>query len=206
MKNWELEEKPFKDAKVRDIRTKKELSWPYLKSPEQFAFEDKFLPNIFDSDTGEYNPKREDGKVVKTTPENVPKYTVNSIQRLKRKDGCEYLLSMGTIHAHNALGNEITWPVFHPEKYLLTKMVYEQEWDDTKKMVVNNCKGPGFTEVVYTLPFNENNLKQLFDSRVNDDISFIVKDEVTDRTIGVHPEPNIQATYKRFLLPFKDLF
>ena len=60
-------------------------------------------------------------------------------------------------------------------------------------------------ETVYEMPFNEKNLKEVFDLRENDSIQFSVKDE--GHGPGGHPvevkkEPNINDTFKLFLKPF----
>ena len=57
-----------------------------------------------------------------------------------------------------------------PEKWLKTNFEYQKDWDPKRKAIVKNCTGPGSSETVYTLEFNEANLKQLFDKRENDHI------------------------------------
>jgi hypothetical protein len=57
------------------------------------------------------------------------------------------------------------------------------------------------------LPFNEKNLKQLFDNREDDyNITFTVKDEASEKAVEVKREPNINDTFKLFLKPFQYLF
>ena len=79
-------------------------------------------------------------------------------------------------------------------------------WDPKRKAIVKNCTGPGSSETVYTLEFNEANLKQLFDKRENDHIMWVVKEEQSGLAKQIAPEPNINDTYKLFLKPFEYLF
>ena len=46
-----------------------------------------------------------------------------------------------------------------PEKWLKTNFEYQKDWDPKRKAIVKNCTGPGSSETVYTLEFNEANLK-----------------------------------------------
>jgi UDP-galactopyranose mutase len=63
------------------------------------------------------------------------------------------------------------------------------------------------TETVYEMPFNEKNLKELFNLRENDmDIQFIVKDEAAGKAVSVRKEANVNDTLKLFQKPFDHLF
>ena len=135
---------------------------------------------MVDPDTGYYYPKRdEEGKPVKTTPDNVPKHTITTIIRLRRKDSTEYLLSKSYLLGHDAFGEPARRYVPWPEKCDKTHFNYEKAYDPKRKAIVKNCVGPGLVETIYTLPFNEENLKTLYDKRQDDSISWVVKDEQT---------------------------
>jgi hypothetical protein len=127
------------------------------------------------------------------------------ILRIKRKDNTEFLYSKGNLISYDGLGDEVKHYVSMSEKWLKTDFVYEKDWDPKRKTIVNTCIGPGTSEDVYTLEFNEANLKQLFDKRENDYIGWIVKDEQTYPK-QVSPEPNINDTFKLFLKPFDFLY
>lgn len=59
---------------------------------------------------------------------------------------------------------------------------------------------------MYEMPFNEKNLKELFNLRENDaDIMLIVKDEAGGKPTSLRKEPNINDTLKLFLKPFNYL-
>lgn len=66
--------------------------------------------------------------------------------------------------------------------------------------------GPGMNEEVFTLEFNEKNLKQLFDKRENDDINWVVKEEQSATPKQIAKEPNVNDTFKLFLKPFSYLY
>ena len=93
-----------------------------------------------------------------------------------------------------------------PEKWLKTNFEYQKDWDPKRKAIVKNCTGPGSSETVYTLEFNEANLKQLFDKRENDNLQWVVKEEQSGIAKQIAPEPNINDTFKLFLKPFEYLY
>lgn len=206
MPKYALQRKPFDDAKIRDIRSGKWGTWPYNpRDVSERVWKEHFLDKVVD-DEGNFYPKRdEEGRPVKTTPDNIPKYEVTTIVRVKRKDNSEFLLSKGNFIGYDALGDKVIHFVTYPEVWEKTNFVYEKQWDDKKKMIVKNCMGPGGMEQVYTLEFNEKNLKQLFDKRQDDNINFVLKDEISSSTKAV-AGVNIQETYKLFLKPFSYLF
>ena len=125
------------------------------------------MDKVVDTDNGCYNPKRDsEGKAIKTTDSNnTPKHVVTTIIRLKHKDGTEHLLSKGYLIGYDGFGEECRRYVSKPEQYDLTHFNYEKAFDPKKKAIVKNCVGPGLVETIYTLEFNEPNLKTLFDKR-----------------------------------------
>jgi hypothetical protein len=206
LEKWKLEEQCFEDAVMKDVEGK-EFKWPRNKPTEQITFERYFLDRVVDPESGHYYPKRDkDGLPVKTPPGENPRYVVNTIIRIKRADNSEYLYSKGNLISYDGLGDEIKHYVSMPEKWLKTNFDYVKDWDPKRKTVVKNCTGPGSSETVYTLEFNEDNLEQLFDKRENDYIQWIVKEEQNATPKHVSPEPNINDTFKRFLKPFTYLY
>lgn len=204
LEKWKLEEQCFEDAVMKDVEGK-EFKWPRNKPVDQIVFEKYFLDRVVDPDSGHYYPKRDkDGLPVKT-PDN-PRYVVNTIIRIKRVDNTEFLVSKGNLISYDGLGDEVKHFVSMPEKWLKTNFEYQKDWDPKRKMVVKNCTGPGSSETIYTLEFNEANLKSLFDKRENDHIQWIVKEEQNQTPKQVSPEPNINDTFKLFLKPFNVLY
>lgn len=116
---WALERACYKDALIRDINTGKMVQWPYQSS--DIVAENKyniFLDKVVDTDTGYFFLKRDaEGKPVKTTPDNVPKYLVRTIIRIKRRDKSEYLLSKGNFIGYDSLGDEVSLYVPFLEKW-----------------------------------------------------------------------------------------
>jgi hypothetical protein len=204
---WKLEEECYRTVVFKDIKTGATAKWPRIKPVDQIGYEEHFLDKIVDPETGYYYPKRDsEGKPVKTTPDNIPKHTVNTIIRLKRKDNTEVLLSKGNLTGYDGFGEPIRHYVPWPERWDKTHFNFEKDFDPKRKAIVKNCTGPGLVETIYTLEFNEANLKELFDKRESDDISFVVKDERTGIPKQVSPEPNINDTFKLFLKPFSFLY
>lgn len=201
---WRLEREQFKDAKIRDAKTGQWHSWPYQSSdPVGENTWNQFLGKITDPDTGFFYPKRdEDGKPVKTTPDNVPIYKVRTIIRMRRDDGSEVLLSKRDWYGYDALGDPVKKYVPWFECWNKTNFLYEKDYDPKRKQIVKNCKGPSLVEKVYTMPFTEENLKSLFDKRENNYIQFIVKEESTGHPRIVTGGSNINDTYKLFLKDF----
>ena len=201
---WKKEEECFENAVMKDLKGK-EFKWPRMKPVVQIVFEQNFLDKVLDPDTGYYYPKRdEEGKPVKT-PDN-PRHIINTIIRIKRADNTEYLYSKGNLISYDGLGDEVKIYLSMPEKWLKTNFEYQKDWDPKRKAVVKNCIGPGSSETVYTLEFNEANLKSLFDKRENDYIQWVVKEEQSGVPKQVLPQPNINDTFKLFLKPFSYLF
>jgi hypothetical protein len=180
MPKWKLEEECYRTVVFKDLKTGATAKWPRLIPTDQRCYQEHFLDKIVDPETGYYYPKRDaEGKPVKTTPDNIPKHTINTIIRLKRKDNSEYLLSKGHLTGHDGFGEPIRHYVPWPERWYKTNFNYEKDFDPKRKAIVKNCTGPGLVETIYTLPFNEENLKSLYDKRESDNINWVIKDEVT---------------------------
>jgi hypothetical protein len=160
-----------------------------------------------DPSTGYFFPKRdEEGKPVKTTPDNIPKYLVRTIIRVKRRDKSECLLRKGNLIGYDALGDEVSLYVPYLERWTKVNFNYVKDWDPKRKTIVRNCIGPGLNEEICTLEFNEKNLKSLFDRRINDDIDWVLKEEQSGTPRHVSREPNVNDTFNLFLKPFSYLY
>ena len=64
-------------------------------------------------------------------------------------------------------------------------------------------QGPNGAELVYTMPFNSENLNELYDIRRNENLNFIVKDEQTGKPFQVK-NVNSLKTFESFQKPFDD--
>lgn len=116
------------------------------------------------------------------------------------------MLSKGNLTGHDGFGEPVRKYIPYPERWEKTNFIYEKSFDPKRKTMVKNCIGPGKLDTIYTMPFNETNLKELFDKRENDNISWAVKDESTGVAKQVSGESNINDTFKLFLKPFTFLF
>jgi hypothetical protein len=54
---------------------------------------------------------------------------------------------------------------------------YKKVWNEKTSQLEKQLEVPQGSQTVYTLPFNKENLKELYDQRESDNIQFIVKDE-----------------------------
>jgi hypothetical protein len=106
--------------------------------------------------------------------------TIRAIQRVKLADGSEFLLTKSDLHGYDALGE--------PINFFASSLC--DEWTKTNfryKTVVNPrtlqpekvFDGVGGTQEVYELPFNKENLSELWSQRESDLIQLTVKDEST---------------------------
>ena len=195
MPHWKKQDQCFEEEQIEAIDTyhKRRLvdkddkpimkSYPHDKPISQISYEE-FLKVIVNPETNEYYPARNKaGAEIKNTG---AKHIVNQIIRLSRKDGKEYLYSLGRIQGYDYLGNSVHRNCAKPEVWTRTlfdyKRVYDSRTNTTKTMTVGTLGA----EQIYELPFNEKNLKELFSKRESDtQISFAVKDEAEDRGVSL---------------------
>ena len=208
-KCWEDEQIEVVDSFHKNPIIKKDgkqlvAAFPHDKPVNQIAYEE-FLKVIVNPDTQDYYPARNKaGAEIKGTG---AKHIVNQIIRLRRKDGTEFLYSLGRIQGYDAFGNSVHRNCAKPEVWTRQlfdyKRLYDQRTNTTKTVTVGTLGA----EDVYELPFNEKNLKELFAKRESDtQISFSVKDEAEDRAVSLLREPSINDTLKLFLKPFQYLY
>jgi len=177
--------------------------WPHDKPIAQISYEN-WLEQVVNPDTNEFYPARnKEGNPIKGTG---AKHIVTQIIRLRRKDGSEYLYSLGECRGYDALGNVVGLTCAKPEMWVKTLFNYERRYDERTNSTKVQTIGTLGTEDVYEMPFNEKNLKELSSLRENDsDIMFIVKDEAAGKPTSLRNEANINDTLKLFLKPFSYL-
>ena len=200
---FKLEEECFSKAVIKDIdaKTKKKsdlnqepLTWPREKSIKQSSYE-QFLSDAINSDIGEYYPeKSESGVAVKNTGAT---YYITDIYRIRRGDGSEFLYTKGKVYAFDTHGDSINHFISKPEMWTKTNFSYKTEYNDKTKQMEKVLQGPSSAEEVYMMPFNKENLKQLYDRRQNDLLGLAVKDEVTGKAFQVKDVTgNISKSYE----------
>jgi hypothetical protein len=184
---WKQEQKCFDEAKIegKDSWTGKKASgtWPRDVPQEQIQYEG-WLKKITDPDTGEYYHQRDkDGNIIKGTG---PKHVIRQIVRFRTSDDKEVLWSSGYLIGFNDVGDPVSQACQQPEVYQKTGFLWKKEYDQAQGRV-----GPNSVIPVYSMEFNEANVKALFDKRVTPEdlklmgqkrpisLAFAVKDERT---------------------------
>ena len=107
--------------------------------------------------------------------------------------------------AFDSRGNPINHSISKPETWLKTNFSYRTEYNEKTKQLDEVLQGPSNSEEVYTMPFNKENLKELYDRRQNELINFVVKDEQTGKPFQVK-DVNSQKTFELFQKPFDYLY
>jgi hypothetical protein len=164
-----MEEQCFEDVKVegKDTHTGKRVTghWPRDMPNAQVQYLE-WLKKVRDPYTLEYYPKRDiyTGNTIKGTG---PRHLVRQIVRIRRSDGKEYLYSNGYSLGYNVVGKPVSMACSNPETWQRTHFRYKKEYDPKIGTMKTKPEGPSMIETVHELPFNEKNLKLLYDKRVN---------------------------------------
>jgi hypothetical protein len=185
MPHWKKQDQCFEDEQVEMIdllhghkimKNGKPVikAWPHDKPTAQISYED-FMKIILNPDTNEYYTARnKGGGIIKGTG---AKHIVTQIIRIKRKDGNEFLYSLGRIEGYDAFGNRVTRSSAKPEVWTRRLFDHQRIYDHNTNSTKVQTIGTLGTEDVYEMPFNEKNLKELVSLRANDsDITFTIKD------------------------------
>jgi hypothetical protein len=213
---FKLEEECFSKAIIKDVDQKSSskfkkksdldqegpMTWPREKSGRETSYE-RFLEEAVNPKSGEFYPQKdEDNRGLKNTGAT---YYITDIYRLRRADGSEYLYTKGIVYAFNSLGDPITHSISKPEIWTKTNFNYKTEFNDKTKQLEKVLQGPSGSEEIYTMPFNSDNLKQLYSRLQNELINFVVKDEQTGKPFQVK-DVNSQKTFELFQKPFEFLY
>ena len=85
------------------------------------------LKRVVNPDTKEFYPAlNKQGDPIKGTG---PKHTVYSIIRIKRKDGSEWLYSLGQVNGFDNFGNPAEFTLYKPETWKRTLFTYGRVYD-----------------------------------------------------------------------------
>ena len=206
--NIEKEIAEYKKAIIQDIdhRSKKKgkdqeepYSWPLNRELElKERIYNEFVEKVVNEKTNHFYPQKdEDNRAI---PNTGAYKTIRSIVRIKRNDDSEYLLSKGDIHAFNSLGDQVKFYVSYPERWNKPLWNYTTQWNDKTKQLEKRLEGPSGLETVYELPFNKENLLELWNQRESDrTIQFICKDEATGKAAEVRDVTgNTQKSFELF--------
>jgi hypothetical protein len=114
---------------------------------------------------------------------------VRQIVRIRTSDDKEYLYSNSYLIGFDVMGDPVPQSCSNPETWIKTGFAYKKEYDQEQGRVRSKIIGPNSYETVYEVPFNEKNLKALFDKRITPEdhklmgqkrmitLAFSVKDE-----------------------------
>jgi hypothetical protein len=201
---WKKELSCYEEAKLegKDTHTGKKVSthWAREMPQEQIQYE-LWLKKVIDPDTGHpYHQRDKDGNIIKGTG---PKHVVRQIVRFRTSDDKQVLWSSGYLIGFNDVGDPISQSCPEPEVWRKTGFLWKKEYDEAQGRVRSKVVGPNSVEPVYTLPFNEANVKALFDKRITPEdlklmgqkrmitLAFSVKDERTGVVRDVRDATNI---------------
>jgi hypothetical protein len=212
---FKLEEECFSKAIIKDIEEKQNkpnsrsdldqepMTWPREKSGKETGYE-RFLEETINPKTGEFYPQKdEDNRAIKGTGAT---YYITDIYRIRRATGEEFLYTKGRVDAYNGLGDPINHPISKPEIWTKTNFSYKTDINQKTKQLEKVLQGlSGNPETIYMLPFNKENLKELYDRRQNELINFVVKDEQTEKTFQIK-DVNSLKTFELFQKPFEYLY
>jgi small nuclear ribonucleoprotein (snRNP)-like protein len=211
MPHWKKQDQCFEDEQIevtdregRRVTQKGKpviKAWPHDKPTAQIVYEEEWLSKVVNPETNEWYPARnKDGNAIRNTG---GKHIVRQIIRIRRKDGSEFLYSLGTLYAFDAFGNVVDCDCAKPEVWTRTLFNHERVYDQRTNTTKIQTSGTLGTEDVYEMPFNEKNLKELVSLRGNDsDIQFTIKDEANGKATEVRKDVNISKTLELFLKPF----
>lgn len=145
------------------------------------------MAQVKDPDTGEFYKQRDkDGNIIKGP---FPKHIVRQIVRIRTSDDKEYLYSNGYLIGYDVVGDPVSQSCSNPETWTKTGFKYKKEYDQVQGRVRTRIEGRNSDETVYEMPFNEKNLRTLFDKRITPEdlklmgqkrmitLAFSVKDE-----------------------------
>lgn len=131
---------------------------------------------------GEFYPKKDkDGLPVKGNA----RYLITVINRVRDTKGKkEYLTSKGWLEGFNESGRlERFWCAW-PEIHRHTEFVYERYYNEKSGAYIEYTTGPNPSECydVYSLDFNEANVRKLFAQTDQEEVEFNVKDLKTSES------------------------
>jgi hypothetical protein len=153
------------------------ITWPYTKSTLETAYEN-WIEKVVNEKTRTFFPaKDEDNRAV---PNTGAYRTIRAIQRVKLADGSEFLITKSDLHGYDALGEPINFFASSLcDRWTKTNFRYKTVVNPRTMQPEKVFDGVGGIQEVYELPFNKENLSELWNQRESDLIQLTVKDEPT---------------------------
>jgi len=181
---WKLEAEVYKKCLLDPAKGE---IWPRKISVEETTYED-WKSLVVDPATQEYyrskKPKytpAEDGSGTETrTIEEIEAHeVVRQITRVRTEDGSEYLITTGALIGYDEFGEEKRYPYYAKEKYMETLFDMRTEQDPSVNRLRQVCKGPNGFKEHYLIPFNEKNVRKLYEKRDKSRCNLVVQDAVS---------------------------
>jgi hypothetical protein len=142
---------------------------------------ESWLQKVTDPDTGKFYEQRDkNGNTIKGTG---PKHLIKTIVRIRTNDGSEFLYSKGRVTGFDVIGDVVSEKCNEPETWAKVGFAYDKQFNQSTMSMKQSLVGPNSRMIVYDMPFNEKNLKTLFEKRIDDYISFVVKDSRMARDV-----------------------
>jgi hypothetical protein len=148
-----------------------------VKSTLELAYE-TWIEKVVNEKTRTFFPAKDDDN--RAVPNTGAYRTVRAITRIRLADGSEYLITKSDLHGYDALGEQV--PFFassYPDKWTKTNFRYKTVVNPRTMQAEKVFDGVGSQEEVYELPFNKENLLELWNQRESDLIQLLVMDEPT---------------------------
>ena len=167
MPYWKNEEKCFEEAKVEGKDT--------VQARRLQAFGHAILPkcnyNIWDGLRRSWTqiPASSTNNVIRmetSLKDTGPKQVIRQIVRIRTSDDKEWLYSNGYLIGFDVVGDPVCQSCSNPETWIKTGFQYKKEYDTEQGRVKSRIVGPNALTTVYEMPFNEKNLKELYDKRI----------------------------------------
>jgi hypothetical protein len=102
---------------------------------------------------------------------------------IRTNDGSEYLYTKGRVTGFDVIGDVVSEKCNEPETWAKVGFAYDKKFNQSTMSMKQTLVGPNSRVIVYEMPFNEKNLKTLFEKRIDDNISFVVKDSRMARDV-----------------------
>jgi hypothetical protein len=172
----DYEERFTKKGKKGKGEVEETITYPYVKSTLETAYEN-WIEKVVNEKTRTFFPaKDEDNRAI---PNTGAYRTIRAIQRVKLADGSEFLITKSDLHGYDAFGEPVNFFASSIEKWIKTIFRYKTVVNPRTMQPEKVFDGVGGTQEVYELPFNKENLSELWNQRESDLIQLTVKDEPT---------------------------
>ena len=144
-----------------------------------------WLQKVTDPDTGKFYEQRDkNGNTIKGKG---PRHVIKTIVRIRTNDDSEFFYTKGRVTGFDVLGDVVIQSCNEPETWAKVSFAYYKQFNQNTMSMNQTLVGPNSRVTVYDMPFNEKNLKTLLEMRIDDNISFVVKNSRMVRDVRTLP-------------------